>query len=417
VKATASLSSFYKELPRDLKTIMARSSIANFVFNLNPYNSIYIIALGASGTELGLLTSLSLGFTAISTVLTGWISDRVDRKLMFLTGAFIGILVPIIYILAPSFIWLAPAFLFAGISDGIIQPSWTAMYANSVKNKQRGAIYGLTNVFILTPVLFAGLIGGRIVSMSGGLTLEGIRPVYYLQGSLLLFAWLLVYKRLNKRVPTQPKKPLTFNTMINDYRNILNRKGVRSWVGMKSLGSLSIGLAGPFWMLYAAQVHAASAMIIAYMVTMRSLTHIVLSPLTGRLTDSIGRKKMIISGRVMMYLSASIFLLLGKNQWILLLAWILMGVSDATGVAWQAEEAELVNVHQRARITALSVAAFNFLAVPSSIIGGWLWDSVGKYAPFLIMVIIDGMIRMPIIYKYVPESKLLAPEPEDESAI
>jgi hypothetical protein len=42
---------------------------------------------------------------------------------------------------------------------------------------------------------------------------------------------------------------------------------------------------------------------------------------------------------------------------------------------------------------------------------------VGKYAPFLIMVIIDGMIRMPIIYKYVPESKLLAPEPEDESAI
>jgi MFS family permease len=417
VKATSSLSSFYKELPRDLKTIMARSSIANFVLNLNPYNSIYIFALGASGTELGLLTSLSLGFTAISTILTGWISDRVDRKLMFLIGAFLGILVPLTYILVPSYIWLIPAFLFAGISDGIIQPSWTAMYANSVRNKQRGAIYGLTNVFILTPVLFAGLVGGKIVSMSGGLTLKGIRPVYILQGILLLIAWILVYTRLDKRVPNQPKKRLTFKTMLNDYGNVLSRKGVRSWIGMKSLGSLSIGLAGPFWMLYAAQVHGASAMIIAYMVTMRSLTQITLSPFTGRLTDSIGRKKMIIGGRVMMYLSASIFMILGKNHWILLFAWILMGVSDATGVAWQAQEAELVNVHQRARIKALSVAAFNLLAVPSSIIGGWLWDSVGKYAPFLIMVIIDGMIRMPIIYKYVPESKLLAPEPEDESAI
>jgi hypothetical protein len=55
--------------------------------------------------------------------------------------------------------------------------------------------------------------------------------------------------------------------------------------------------------------------------------------------------------------------------------------------------------------------------VPASILGGWLWDSVGKYAPFLVMVIIDGLIRMPIIYRYVPESKLLAPEIEEESAI
>lgn len=409
--------SFFRELPKDLKIIMARSSIANFVFNLNPYNSIYIIALGASGIELGLLTSVSLGLTAISSILTGWISDRMNRKLMFLIGAFIGLLVPLTYILATNYLWLIPAFFFAGISEGIIQPAWTAMYANSVKNKQRGAIYGITNVFILTPVLFAGLIGGRLVSISGGLTIQGIHPVYLLQFALLFMAFLIVRYRLSDRIPTQPKKPLKINTMLQDYGNVVGRKGVRSWIGMKSLGSLSIGLAGPFWMLYAAQVHGASAMIIAYMVTLRSLTQIVLSPFSGQLTDSIGRKKMIIGGRVLMYSSAAIFLLLGENMWLLMLAWVLMGISDATGIAWQAQEAELVNSHQRARMTALSVAAFNLLAVPASILGGWLWDSIGKYAPFLVMVIIDGLIRMPIIYRYVPESKLLAPEIEEESAI
>jgi hypothetical protein len=93
-----------------------------------------------------------------------------------------------------------------------------------------------------------------------------------------------------------------------------------------------------------------------------------------------------------------------------------MGLSDATGVAWQAEEAELVNHNQRARMTAMSVAAFNLLAVPASIIGGWLWDSVSKLAPFVVMVIVDGLVRMPIIYLYVPEGKHMQQDPEPEEA-
>ena len=93
-----------------------------------------------------------------------------------------------------------------------------------------------------------------------------------------------------------------------------------------------------------------------------------------------------------------------------------MGFSDSTGVAWQAQEAELVNHTQRARMTALSVSAFNLLAVPASVLGGWLWDSVNPLAPFIVMVIIDGCIRMPIVYKYVPDSKSLIQELEPNDA-
>jgi MFS family permease len=413
---TRELKSFYDGLSRDLRVIFARSSIANFVFNLNPYNSIYIVALGATGTQLGLLTSLSLGLTAFSAMLTGWLSDRLNRKHMFLIGAFIGVLVPLTYLAAGGLYWLVPAFIFAGFAEGIIAPAWTAMYANSIRNSQRGTVYGLANVFILTPMLFAGLIGGEIVSASGGLNVEGIRPVYMVQAVLLVAAWVLVWRRLSDRVPNQPKRRLDLRTLIDDYGSVLGRKGVRSWVGMKSLGSLSIGLAGPFWMLYAATVHGASAMVIAYMVTVRSLTNIVFSPAAGRLTDTVGRKKTIIGGRVVMYVATAIFLLLGGRDVFLIAAWVLMGLSDATGVAWSAEEAELVNHNQRARMTAMSVAAFNLLAVPASILGGWLWDSVSPLAPFVVMAFVDGLLRMPIVYLYVPEGKNIDHEPEPEEA-
>jgi MFS family permease len=290
------------------------------------------------------------------------------------------------------------------------------MFANSIKNKQRGTVYGLANIFILTPLLFAGLIGGQIVSMSGGLTVEGIRPVYLVQATLLVAAWVLVWRLLGERAPNQPKRRLSLRTLIDDYGNVLSRKGVRSWVGMKSLGSLSIGLAGPFWMVYAAAVHGASAMAIAFMVTARSLTNIVFSPAAGRLTDTVGRKKMIIGGRIVMYVATAMFLLMGGNEVFLIAAWVLMGLSDTTGVAWQAEEAELVSHNQRARMTAMSVAAFNLLAVPASILGGWLWDSVSKLAPFVVMAVVDGLIRMPIVYLYIPEGKNIDHEPEPEEA-
>src|SRR4030042_1735715 len=149
MRITQELRSFYGGLSRDLRVIFARSSIANFVVNLNPYNSIFIIALGATGTQLGLLTSLSLGLTALAAILTGWLSDRLSRKQMFLIGAFVGVLVPLTYLAAGDLYWLVPAFVFAGFADGIISPAWTALFANSIKNKQRGTVYGLGNTFLL----------------------------------------------------------------------------------------------------------------------------------------------------------------------------------------------------------------------------------------------------------------------------
>jgi MFS family permease len=415
-KTLTEIVNLYKSTSKDLKVIFFRSSIANFVVNINPYNSIYIIALGATGTQLGLLSSLGLGLTALSSIATGWISDRINRKSMFLIGALIGILVPLTYYAANNMLWLIPAFIFTGFADGMISPPWTALYANSIRNEHRGTIYGISNIFIFTPTLVAALIGGQIVNLFGGLTLEGIRPIYLAQLILLVVAWLSVYWRLSERPLTKLEQKISVYNMIKDYKDVLRRKGVKAWIGMKSLGSVSIGLAGPFWILFAAAVHGASAITISYMVTIRGIVNIIMSPLSGRLTDSIGRKKMIIYGRLVMYLATVIFLFLGQNELYLMIAWILMGINDSTNVAWQAEEAELVNHTQRARMTALSISAFNILAVPASILGGWLWDSVNKMAPFVIMVLIDGCIRMPIVYKYVPDSKSIEHELEPEEA-
>jgi MFS family permease len=400
---TINLSEFLRKLPRNFKVMMARNSLANFVVNMNPYNSLFIFALGATGTELGMLSSIGLVFSTIFSVFTGWISDRGDKKAIFLLGTAVSVLVPIIYILSPSWNWLAVGFILLGVSEGIIQPAWQAMYANSVNDSSRGTVYGLANLFVMSPILFAGLIGGTIVSVFGGMDADGIRPLYYLQIVLTLTILAFIWRYLTPLQRQGQPVPFSFSQMIADYRDVLTIDGARSWVLMKSLGSITVGLVGPFWMIYSSLVWGASVMTIALMVTVRTLTKIVLSPITGRLTDLYGRKKLIIGGRLMMYLSTVIFLW-GGGGWRLLLAWVLMGINDATSVAWQAKEVELVGSKQRARMTALSMGAFNLLAVPASLLGGYLWDHVGYLAPFTFMIVIDGLMRMPIIIKYIPET-------------
>ncbi len=403
-----------KRAPSNLRVMLVRSSVASFVTNVNPYTSLYVVALGATGTQLGLLNSVTMAVSMVFALLTGWVSDRSNRKLVYLAGAFIGILVPIVYGFAWNLTWLTSAFILAGLSEGVLQPSWVAMYSNSINNRQRGTIYGIVNFFVLAPILFASIIGGAIVSVSGGLTATGIRPIYWLQFALLASIWVLVFRFLIPEQKPTRRVPLSLRTMFGDYREVLRVEGVRSWVLMKSLGSISIGLAGPFWMLYAVVVHKASAMTIAYMVTAKTAIQIVASPLSGRLIDAVGRKKMIITGRAIMYVASVIFLF-GRGDVILILAWIMMGLNDATGIAWSAKEAELVKEGQRSRMTAMSQGAFNALAIPASILGGFLWDNVNWIAPFVVMILIDGLIRMPIIHFLVPESNGVSSETDDES--
>jgi len=294
------------------------------------------------------------------------------------------------------------AFILAGIADGIIQPAWNAMYINCMSSRERGTLYGLANSLILIPAVFAPLIGATIVLSSGGLTSEGIRPLYLLQFLILCGTTIFIWEYLeNEENKTDPQ--LSLNSLAKDYKEIWEIKGARAWILMKSLGSISIGMAGPFWILYASVVKHAPAMTIAVMVTSRLVANISFSPFVGKLTDKNGRKRMILIGRAVMYGGVAIFLF-SNVDWQLVLTWILFGISDATGIAWSVEECELVAESSRSRITAMSLSAFNILAMPSAILGGFLWESVSPIAPFIVMAIIDGCIRMSVIYLFVPES-------------
>ena len=394
-----------RESSRNFKVLIARSSIARFNFSIQSYDSIYTIDLGASETQLGMTASATSIMTTLFSILTGWISDRSNRKTMILIGMFFQLLSPAIYFIAKSWTWIILATALMGIGNGFVIPAYISMYADSVSNEVRGTTYGIAMSIAMIPSLIAPPIIGAIVEHYGGLNVSGIKTVYPIRIGVIAIGIFLIYKFLidkQKKMPLLRQAPI--KSVINDYKEIVDMKGTKAWFFMKSFGALSIGMVSPLWMLYAATVGGASALTIAFMITSRRVANIMTSPFVGKLVDRIGRKKMIFTARSIMYIG-TLFFLFFHEPWQLIGTWIVMGISDSAMVAWTVQTDEMVPMSYRSRFNALDQASFNLLSAPAAILGGFLWENVTPMMPFLLMILIDAGVRMPLIYFLVPEGK------------
>ena len=78
---------FLKRQQRDWKVTVVRTSLDRFAYQIIfPYLSLYIVALGANATELGLVNSFGMIAAGIMSPLTGWFIDRSGPKKIYLLG-------------------------------------------------------------------------------------------------------------------------------------------------------------------------------------------------------------------------------------------------------------------------------------------------------------------------------------------
>jgi len=78
---------FLKRQDWDWKITVIRTSLDRFAYQIVfPYLSLYIVALGATATELGIVNSFGMIAAGIISPLTGWFIDRFGPKKIYLLG-------------------------------------------------------------------------------------------------------------------------------------------------------------------------------------------------------------------------------------------------------------------------------------------------------------------------------------------
>lgn len=139
------------------------------------YRSVYMVALGVTEVQVGIISALLFCSQAIGAVLGGWAAGRIgSKRAMQLFDGFAWGSAIILWFLAQNFWYFAAAALLNGLFYGAI-PNWNRIIADNSPSERRPTVYGLVHLCFLGTGLF-GPVGGYFVSRYGLVT--GNRVIY-----------------------------------------------------------------------------------------------------------------------------------------------------------------------------------------------------------------------------------------------
>jgi MFS family permease len=179
-------------------------------------------------------------------------------------------------------------------------------------------------------------------------------------------------------------------------------KGLKTWIMVSVLGSMVWGIMEPFTFLYAAEVKGADALTLGIMTTVATFASIVFSLPINQIADTRGRKFAVFLIRPALYIWMIMVIFAPSPSW-LIIAWIFRGIGFSS-TAYDTMALELVPPNQRGRWLGITNAFSSISRIPAPIIGGFLYSGETPYLIFLIPLLLDLGLRMPLLAWKVPET-------------
>ena len=242
------------------------------------------------------------GFTkAFTNYFAGRWSDQIGRKNILVLGWLVAIPVPFLLMWAPSWTWILVANFFLGISQGLTWSTTVIMKIDLVGAERRGLAMGLNE--------FAGYFAVAISALATGYIAAhfGIRPqpfylgVGYVAIGLLMSAFLIRETKAHvaqevKLASPNGKHPDTSLTQKEIFlRTSFRDKNLSSMTQAGFVNNLNDGMAwGLFPMLFAS--HGLELEKIGWLAAIYPATWGLTQLWTGHLSDSLGRKGLIVWG-------------------------------------------------------------------------------------------------------------------------
>jgi len=400
---------FLARQQRDWKITAARSSIHRFFYQMVlPYLSIYTIALGATGTQLGIVNSVGMGAAALLSPFVGWLIDRIGTKRIYLVG--IGLLA--ISFLTYGVAWSWPITIVAmlaywvGFTTSI--HSCGVICSNSLAKEDRVTAMSCCETLALGLMGMAGpLLGALLVTTFGGLNVTGIRPLFFVSfaGTIATFLLVLAHLSSGRWGGLGGSGP----SLLRDFSQVFRQgQNLKRFLVIHSITFLPHGMIIPFTQVFAREVKGADQFILGAMVTGFALTPFLLGIPLGRVADRIGRKKLLYCIAPLFWAS-NVMLIWAPSPMFLVVAGILQGFMNINSVVTAAMNFEMVPPEHMGRWIGVSRCCRMFLAAVSAYLAGAIWDSIGPQYLFLIVVGLDITIRIPLLIG-MPETLALRRE-------
>ncbi|TFG44408.1 MAG: MFS transporter [Syntrophobacterales bacterium] len=394
---------FLKRQQRDWKVTVLRTSLDKLAYQMVfPYLSIYIMALGATGIQLGIVNSIGMIVAGFCGPFTGWLIDRIGPKKIYLIGiGFISISY-LTYGLAQN--WEVTIIAMVGYWLGYATSihSCATICGNCLVNRDRATGMLICETVAAGLLGVAGpMIGTWLVTQFGGVNTGGIRPLFFSGIVVTIGTFVLVLTQLSehKWVKVGSNRP----HLLRDISHVLKgRKHLKKWLVISAISQLPLGMVFPDSQVFAHSIKGANEFVLGAMVTGSALTSIVFAIPIGRLADRIGRKKMLFL-TIPLFWASNLMLILAPSSVILFIAGILQGFYFIGSPITSAIERELVPPEQMGRWLGINRFFKMILSASMALTAGIIWDKIGPQYIFIAFVAVDLLIRMPLLIS-IPET-------------
>jgi MFS family permease len=393
---------FVRGQQRPFKVNMVRASANTFLSRLTrQYRSVYILRLGATPLQLGIVDSIGGIAGTISALPTGWLADRQGIRKIFLFATPLMALGSLLLAMASDWTATIPAVFLALLATQMLSTACPMVCGSYLKNEERATGKQLCDTLSAIPGLAAPLVAAALISRYGGLRAEGIRPLYLLQAAGFLAVLGFTYKFYFDTLKKQ--EPLISSGFVKDLGQVFERgTAVKRWMLYIFLSSTTMYLSMTYLSAFITEVKLGDEFVVGSMTTAALILPLLLALLLGRLADTFGRKR-VLYVTIPLYCTSLLLLVYAQNTLMLLVSGVLQGFYLLSAVTQGAITAELVPVSLLGRWYGVLNLFRGMSAVTAPIIGGFLWSSIGPNYVFLFMIFIE-ISKMIILWLVVPET-------------
>lgn len=387
---------FIRHQTRNFKVMLARRALYGISANLSTqYNSIYATALGADPVQLGSLQSVGNAIGALVSVPAGWLIDNYSLKKVFLLGTALLGASAALYLSATHWTYLYVAIILYYMGVRVTCVSCTVTCATELLNDERATGRGLCRTISSIVALGTPMLAAWIISLSGGISVAGLRPIYAVQ--IVLFIAILILLLRWLRDPALVRRGQTNRPSLADFSGIF-RQGpdVIRVMFMIALMEVPWSMAQPFMPLFAHQEKLANEFVLGGIATSLSVLPLLISIPLGRLADRFGRKRLLFLMAPAVYL-AYVFLIFAKGSSMLIISGLFFGFNSISMAIASAMTAEIMPREQMGRWIGLVSLIRGLISIPAPLLGGLIWDHIGPEYVFVAAIIIDLLIRLPLL--------------------
>jgi len=397
--------SFVKRQEKPFKVNMLRASFQQLFISLTQqYQPIFIVGLGADPFQLGLVNSIGGVACAVISLPTGWLADRYGIRKMFLLGIPLVAVGSLIFFLSRDWLMTIPALFITLLSLQILMTVCPMVCGRYLKMKERATGMQLCDTISAIPTVISPVIAAFIITEFGGLTPEGIRPLYGLQIIGFLFMFLLVFwhyrDTIGRKDSTKFRAERGFKENMREI--LVKGKNVKKWIIYRALSNVSWFLSLVYLPLFVVEVKGADQFVLGGMATTSMIVPLLLSIPMGRLADTIGRKKVIYTVTPL-YIISILLLIYAPNTNILLISSFLQGFLMLGLVTQGAITQELVPPSLIGTWWGILSLLSGIMRVLGPIIGGFIWSFLGPVYVFLFILFLESS-KLCLLWLYIPET-------------